>query len=510
MEIYKAYKFRLYPTKEQREYFNRCIGCARFIYNWALEMKQEAYDKDGTSLSIMNDISPKIRFLKEEKPFLKEVDSRCLYGELNNLNTAYLKFFKEGHGFPKFKRKESFGSYNSHLKKNSIHPSEGYVKIPKCGKVKCVFHRNIDGIVKEEPYVTISRNTIGEFYISIQVFCDVLELPDVIADEQNTIGIDMGLKDLAILDDGTKFSKIDVDKKLEHRKKHLQRMLSKKVGFLKGQKKSNNFIKLKKKIAKLDANVARRREHYQFNVVSQIISKDCEYIGIEDLNVQGLSATGRSKKKLTLEEYAKLSQSDKKKYNRKKSKGFNKSVFNVGLSYFKTKLENKSRQSGKKVVKVGKFYASSQTCSNCGAKNKLVKNLKIREWVCPKCGTFHDRDINAAKNIRNEAIRIINEKCETTHKNLTRCNREVKSAENHRKEKTNMVGVNPRFVEPEIQVVKNGNTKNEEVVTTSSWLHYETKYNYNGGRQESYEQPPFDNVAVAHKGNKFIIENDDF
>lgn len=405
----------------------------------------------------MRDISPKIRFLKEEKPFLKEVDSRCLYGELNNLNTAYLKFYKEGLGFPKLKRKESYGSYNSQLTKNAIHIKEGYIMIPICGKVKCVFHRNIEGIVKNRPYVTISRNSIGEFFVSILALYEVGNEPTNIANRNNTIGIDMGLKNLTVLDDGTKFGKIYVDDKLECRKKRLQRKLAKKVGSKKGQKKSNNFFKLQQKISKIELKTARRREYYQYNVVSQIVSKDCDYIGVEDLNVQGLSATGRSKKKLTVDEYEALSQCEKKKYNRKKKRRFNKSILNAGLYSFKTKLENTAKQKGKKVVMVGRFYASSQTCSECGFKNKNTKKLNVREWDCPNCGAHHDRDVNAAKNIRNEAIRIINEKCETTHKNLTRCNREVKSAENHRKEKTIKVGVSPRLVEPEIQVILNGN-----------------------------------------------------
>lgn len=466
MEIYKAYKFRLYPTYKQKEFFNRTIGCGRLVYNWALAMRKEAYEKDGTTLSIRKDIRPLLSSkLKIEKPFLKDVDSVGLNSEFENLDVAYKKFFKEGGGFPKFKHKENLGSYTTQLKKGAIHQDENYVTLPKCGAVKCVFHRKIDGLVKDMPYVTISRTTTGEFYISILALCESPDAPKSIATESNTIGIDMGLKDLAILDDGTKFERIAVDEKIEKRKKRLQRRLAKKVGAKKGQKKSNNFLKLQRKISKLDAKVARRREHYQYNVVAQIAAKDCEYIGIENLNVKGMSASGRAKKKLTAEEYAKLSKCDKKKYNRKKNKGFNKSILNAGFYSFKTKLEHKASQNGKEVVAIGRFYASSQTCSLCGAKNKKVKNLKVREWTCQECGSVHDRDINAAKNIRNETIRIINEKCETTHKNLTRCNREVKSAENHRKEKTNMVGVNPRFIEPEIQVIQRSRTAESDVIT---------------------------------------------
>lgn len=467
METYKAYKFRLYPTYKQREFFNRTIGCGRLVYNWALAMRKEAYEKDGTTLSIRKDISPKIPALKEEKSFLKEVDSMCLIGELNNLDSAYKKFFKEGGGFPKFKRKESIGSYTCRLVKGAIHQDEDFVILPKCGAVKCVFHRKIDGIVKDTPYVTISRTTTGEFYISILALCESPDAPKSVATECNTIGIDMGLKGLAILDDGTKFERIFVDEKIERRKKRLQRRLAKKVGAKKGQKKSNNFLKLQRKISKLDAKTARRREHYQYNVVSQIAAKACEYIGIEDLNVKGMSASGRAKKKLTAEEYAKLSKCDKKKNNRKKNKGFNKSVLNAGFYSFKTKLEHKASQNGKEVVTIGRFYASSQTCSVCGAKNKRTKNLSVREWTCPECGTHHDRDVNAAKNIRNEAIRIKNDKGEPTPKNLSRCNREVKSAETIRNEKTVKVGVSSTVVEPEIQVIQRSNATESEVITES-------------------------------------------
>lgn len=230
-------------------------------------------------------------------------------------------------------------------------------------------------------------------------------------------------------------------------------MLVKKVGAKKEQNKSNNYKKLCHKMAKLDEKIARRRENYQYIVISKIVKKECKYIAMEDLNVSGLSASGRSKQKLSWEEYLKLSKIEKKKYNRKKNKGLNKSILYTGFYSFKTRLTFKALQHGKKVIEINRFYASSQICSNCGTKNKLVKNLNVREWVCPECGTHHDRDVNAAKNIRNEAIRIKNNG-ETTPKNLTRCNREVKSAETIRNEKTNAVGVNSTVVETEIQCKK--------------------------------------------------------
>lgn len=452
MELYKAYKFRLYPTQQQRDYFNRCIGCGRFVYNWALALRKDVYAKEGISLSIRKDIQPKIPNLKEEFLFLNEADAKGLISELNNLENAYQLFFKGVSGYPKFKHKKSNGGYITQLQKNSIYPENGYVKLPKIGHVKCVFHRHIEGIVKERPYVSINKTATGEFYIFILSEISVPEKPNETATTENTIGVDLGLKDFAIIDDGTKFHKIEIDEKLAKRKKHLQRMLAKKVGAKKGQDKSNNYLKTRRKIAKLDEKVARRREHYQYKVASNIVSKDCAYIAIEDLNVAGMSASGKSKQKLSCDEYLKLSKIEKKKYNRKKAKGFNKSILNAGFFSFKRKLIFKALQQGKEVVEVGRFYASSQTCSNCGAKNRLIKNLKIREWVCPECGSIHDRDVNAARNIKKEGIRIKNNG-EITPKNLRRCNPKVKSAETIMNEKTDMVVVNSTVNEPEIQCI---------------------------------------------------------
>lgn len=423
------------------------------VYNWALAMRKEAYEKDGSTLSIRYDIRPKIKYLKKENLFLKEVDSKCLNNELENLDAAYEKFFKSGAGFPKFKHKESRGSYTTCLGKGAIQENNNIVKFPKIGYVKCIFHRKIDGSVKENPYVTVSRTTTGEFYISIKASYIVQDKPESVANIDNTIGIDLGMKDLAILDDGTKFDKVEVDKKLERKKKRMQRKLSKKVGSKKGQHKSNNYMKLQRKISKIDQKISRRREQHQYKVVSDIIERKCDYIGIEDLNVKGMSSTGRRKKneKLSQDEYNALSDEEKKEYGRKKKRGFNRNVLNNGMYSFKMKLEQKAVESGKEVVTVGRFYPSSQTCSNCGEKNKVTKNLSVRKWTCEKCGTVHDRDVNAAKNIRNEAIRIKNE-CELTHKNLPRCNRDVKSVEIHKNENSSTVEVH-RVVESEIQTV---------------------------------------------------------
>lgn len=195
------------------------------------------------------------------------------------------------------------------------------------------------------------------------------------------------------------------------------------------------------------------------------MDKDCTYIGMEDLNVKGMSSSGKSKQKVSAEEYAKMTDGEKKQYNRKKNKGFNKSVLNASLSAFKTKLEHKAHQHGKEVVTIGRFFASSQTCSVCGAKNKNTKKLSVREWRCHECKTHHDRDVNAARNIRNEAIRLKNEEREPTQKNLPMCEREVKSAEGHRNSKSIGDIVVSRTVEPEIQFIEEHKPAEKVVIT---------------------------------------------
>ena len=298
--------------------------------------------------------------------------------------------------------------------------------------------------------------------MSLKATSEIPEEPTSIATNNNTIGIDLGVKNLASLSNGTIFHKFeDIEgngewvKKTERRKKHLQRLQSKKVGSKKGEKKSANYKKLQRKINKLDAKIAARRDDYRSNVVSQIVSMNCTYIGVETLNVRGMSASGKAKKKekLTMEEYSKLSKEEKKKYNRKKKKNFNRSILNVGMYSFKQNLVFKARNEGKKVVGVDPFYASSQICSKCGYKNAKVKNLSVREWTCPECGTHHhNRDTNAALNLRQNAIDTVNKNGETTPKNLRRCTPKVRSAEAvTRNEKTATVGVCSTACEPEKQ-----------------------------------------------------------
>ena len=433
MKAITGFKYRLYPNKAQVEQFNKNIGCCRFVYNWALGMKKDAYEKDGTNLSIRKDISPMLPSMKkqDETSFLSEADSQALIGELNNLDAAYKNFFKRG-GFPKFKKRSSNGSFTFQVKKDKWGTfNQGYLKLGKSGMVRVRVHKPLD-IENVKEYVTISRNSIGEFYIAVKYETEIPDEPKAKPTVENTIGCDFGVHDLVILDDGTKFKKFVSDKKFKKKKRRLQRALARKTvksanGKVSYKEQSSHYKKIQKQLAKIDLTIARKRERYQYEVVKGIVGKDCTYIGVEDLNVKGMISTGKSKrKKLTADEYAKLTSEEKTAYNRKKPKQFNRSISEQALGELRLKLTNKAVKNGKKVIVVDRFYASSQTCSNCGHVNTNVKNLNVRKWICPHCGIEHDRDVNAAINIRNKAVGSLSE---SNNINLPECIGKVMSPE---------------------------------------------------------------------------------
>lgn len=401
---YIVYKFRLYPNKEQKVQIDKTIGCARFVYNWAMDERDKAY-KEGNGYVSDFSLSPKIKELKSKYEWLKESDAIALIASIKDNGVAYKNFFEKRAAHPKKHKKMSSGSYETQLKKVYFTDiNNNRIILPKLGVVKIKAHRFVE-LDKIKDYVTISRNTIGEYYISIKVLFDDVEEPNCTATNDNTIGVDLGVKDLAICDDGKKFHKFKPDRKTIKRKKRLQRQLARKVGGKKEEKKSNNYKKLEKKIAKIDLKSTRQREYYQYNVVNDIVSKDCTYIGMEDLNVKGMGKKGGNRKK-----------------------GLNKGIHNAAMGAFKTKLVNKAKSKGKKVVDVDRYYPSSKTCHKCGYVYRQLK-LKDRKWVCPECKEQLDRDINASINIKKMAVDTINQ----IH--LSECIGKVKSAESDTKQK---------------------------------------------------------------------------
>lgn len=429
-ETYIAYKFRLYPTKRQKIQIDKTIGCCRYVYNLALSCRNDAY-KNGDKFPSNKEIYSKLKELRVENSWLTEPDTKALECAIANNTTAFVNFFKGKSEHPVKRKKKSIGSYETQLREICFKKiNDNIITLPKLGNVKIKTHRLVD-INSIKDYVTISRNTIGEYYISIKVRIEKAECTSANPNKENTIGIDLGVKDLAICHDGTKYHKFKIDKKAIKRKKRLQRKLSKKVGSKKDEKKSNNFLKLRKQIAKIDLKIARKREYYQYEVVNDITSKNCDYISVEDLNVKGMIKKGGNRKK-----------------------GLNRGLNNASLGNFKIKLTDKAETKGKKCVEIDRWYPSSKICHNCGYVYKQL-TLKIRNWTCPQCGEKHDRDINAAINTRNKGVETLSE----SQKNLSECIGKVKSAESETKQnamKQNVSSVSA-LVEPENSIQKLSN-----------------------------------------------------
>ena len=350
----RAYKFRLYPNREQKEYFAKCFGCTRFIYNQMLADKIEYYKKTG---EMLNNTPAQY---KKEYPWLKEVDSLALANAQINLNKAYRNFFRDKSvGFPKFKsKKKNRHSYTTNNQNGTIYIEDKYIKLPKLKtKVKIVQHRQFDGEIKS---CTISKTPTNKYYISILVDENIKQLPK----SNNKVGIDLGIKDFAITSDGEFFNNPKHLRKSEKRLAKLQRDLSRK------KKDSNNRNKTRLKVAKLHEKIANQRKDFLHKLSSKIINEN-QVIVLEDLRVK----------------------------NMLKNHKLAKAISEVSWFEFRRMLEYKANWYGREIIIAPSNYASSQLCSNCGDKSSQTKDLGCRTYICPVCGMVMDRDINASKNL---------------------------------------------------------------------------------------------------------------
>ncbi|XIQ51543.1 IS200/IS605 family element RNA-guided endonuclease TnpB [Enterococcus faecium] len=372
MEQLKAYKFRIYPTEEQEIFFAKSFGCVRKVYNLMLDDRKKAYEE------VKNDSSKKMTFptpakYKKEFPFLKEIDSLALANAQLNLDKAYKNFFRDKSvGFPRFKSKKNpVQSYTTNNQNGTVALIDSkFIKVPKLKSlVRIKLHRQPKGIIKS---ATISRHSSGKYYISLLCKEEIIELPKT----NSTIGIDLGIMDFAILSDGQKIDNNKFTSKMEKKLKREQRKLSRRALLAKNKGtnlfEAKNYQKQKRKVARLHEKVMNQRTDF-LNKLSTEMIKNHDIICIEDLNTKGMLRNHK----------------------------LAKSISDVSWSKFVTKLQYKADWYGRKIIKVDKWFPSSQICSECGHKDGK-KSLEIREWTCPVCHTHHDRDINASNNILTE------------------------------------------------------------------------------------------------------------
>ena len=360
----KAYKYRIYPNQEQKEMMTKIFGQVRFVYNLGLETKISAYTGNKINIDCF-DLNKQITELKKtDAPWLKESPSQALQMSISNLDNAYTNFFR-GFGFPKFKNKHSKQSFQL---PQGVYLSENkkQIFIPKLKLVDIDLHREFKGEIKT---VTVSKSITNKYYVSILVDTGELKPDKKPIMFKTSVGIDLGIKDFVITSDGMKFKNHDFFKSAMNELRIQQRSLARK------KKGSNHYQKQKMVIALLHEHIKNQRQDY-LHKISKYLVDNYNTICMENLGVS----------------------------NMVKNHNLARSISDMGWRELRTMVEYKCDWYGKNLSIIGRFEPSSKTCSKCGTINKDL-TLNDREWTCKKCGSIHDRDNNAAINIRNFGLR---------------------------------------------------------------------------------------------------------
>ena len=373
----KTYEYRIYPNKSQEVQIAKQFGCCRVVYNKTLALRKETYETTQKHLSKYELVKQVTKWKeREEFSWLGEVHAQALQQSVFDMDSAYQRFFREKTGFPKFKSKRTHRNSFRYPQGCKLDNEVNKIFLPKIGWVKCRIDRPIEFKLRS---VTVKQVPSGKYFVCC-LFDDGLELPPKLPiTEETTIGIDLGLKDFAVLSNGTKIPRMRFTKQYEKQLAKLQKRLSRK------QKGSNNREKARVKVARLQEKISNCRKDYLHKVSHKIINENqVNNICLETLNVKGMMKNHR----------------------------LAKSVADVGMYMFKQMLEYKADRAGKNILYIGQYEPSTKLC-DCGYKNNDL-TLADREWTCPKCGKHYDRDVHAAENIKKFALSEHNITCYNT------------------------------------------------------------------------------------------------